>query len=412
MIVLVPPTSGGNVGPPSVVVVVDVVVVVVVDVDVLVVDVVVLVVVLVVDVVVLVVVDVVLVVDVVVLVVVDVDVLVVDVVVLVVVDVDVLVVDVVVLVVVDVVVLVVDVVVVGHGSGEHEPAPRSRPPSVAHCVGSSTTQVNAPMGEPGRQHCTGAAVVVVVLVVVVEVVDVVVLVVVVDVVLVVVVDVVLVVVVDAEVELVVDVEVGAVVDVEVELVVDVEVGAVVDVEVVLVDVVVVGTTHVPSEGGRFTLNSRVSLLVRVPVGNATLYESPPPPISSRMQPPVPRSGGTTDIGANRAVPLTLMMKTPLPLFLICADLIGPCSPRESLYLKPFAALPDQKGFPLVAVPCGSAKVCCVGLSPSARTVSVAPSTVGSPTRGFGLDFSFALPTKLRLSAVLGFLTVSWLPRIG
>ena len=381
MIVPVPPTSGGNVGPPSVVVVVDVVVLVVVvlvvevdvlvvEVDVLVVEVVVLVVevdVLVVEVDVLVVEVDVLVVEVDVLVVevdvlvVEVDVLVVEVDVLVVVVdvlvvvVDVLVVEVVVLVVVvDVVLLVVDVVVVGHGSGEHEPAPRSRPPSVAHCVALSMTQVNAPMGEPGRQHCPGGAVVVV--------------------------------------------------DVEVDVLV-------LDVEVVFVDVVVVGSTQVPSEGGLFTLNSRVSLLVRVPVWNATLYESPPP-ISRRMQPPVPRSGGTTDTGENRALPLTLMMKTPLPLFLICADLTGPCSPRASLYLKPFAVLPDQKGLPLLAVPCGSAKVCCVGWSPSARSVSVAPPTVGSPTKGFGLDRSFALPVKLRLSGVLGFLRLSWLPRIG
>ena len=388
MIVSVPPTSGGNVGPPSVVVVVDVVVVVVVvDVVVVEVDVVVVevdVVVVEVDVVVVEVDVVVVEVDVVVVevdvVVVEVDVVVVEVDVVVVevdvvvVEVDVVVVEVdVVVVEVDVVVVEVDVVVVevevlvvvvdvlvvevdvvGHGSGEHEPAPRSRPPSVAHCVALSMTQVNAPMGEPGRQHCPGGAVVVV--------------------------------------------------DVEVDVLV-------LDVEVVFVDVVVVGSTQVPSEGGLFTLNSRVSLLVRVPVWNATLYESPPP-ISSRMQPPVPRSGGTTDTGENRALPLTLMMKTPLPLFLICADLTGPCSPRASLYLKPFAVLPDQKGLPLLAVPCGSAMVCCVGWSPSARSVSVAPPTVGSPTKGFGLDRSFALPVKLRRSGVLGFLRLSWLPRIG
>ena len=40
--------------------------------------------------------------------------------------------------------------------------------------------------------------------------------------------------------------------------------------VVLVEVVGVGTTQVASLGGRFTLNTREPLFVRVPVGNATL----------------------------------------------------------------------------------------------------------------------------------------------
>jgi hypothetical protein len=131
-----------------------------------------------------------------------------------------------------------------------------------------------------------------------------------------------------------------------------------------------------------------------------------------MHPPVPGLGGTIDTGEYLALPLTLIRKTPPPVFLICADLTGPCSPLESLYLKPDVALPDQNGFPLRPVPWGSRKVCDVGLAPSARTVSVAPSSAGLPTSVFGLDRSFALPPKLRLSGVLGFLTSNWLPRIS
>jgi hypothetical protein len=131
-----------------------------------------------------------------------------------------------------------------------------------------------------------------------------------------------------------------------------------------------------------------------------------------MHPPLPRLGGTIDSGETLAVPLTLIRKVPLLVFLICADFTGPCSPCESLYLKPVAAVPDQNGFPVRPVPWGSEKLCAVGLSPSARTVSVAPLSVGSPTIESGLGRSFALPTKLRLSAVLGFLTTNWLPRIS
>jgi hypothetical protein len=117
-------------------------------------------------------------------------------------------------------------------------------------------------------------------------------------------------------------------------------------------------------------------------------------------------GGTIDSGEYFAVPLTLIRKTPWLVFLICTDFTGPCSPFESLYLKPFVGSPDQNGLPVKPIACGSEKVCVVGLLPSARTVSVAPSTVGSPTSGFGLVSSFALPMKLRLSGVLGSLTSS------
>jgi hypothetical protein len=117
-------------------------------------------------------------------------------------------------------------------------------------------------------------------------------------------------------------------------------------------------------------------------------------------------GGTTKIEETFAVPLTLIRKTPRLVFLICTDFTGPCSLFESLYLKPFVASPDQNGLPFRPIACGSRKVCDVVLLPSARTVSVAPSTVGSPTIVFGLSSSFALPTKLRWSGVLGSLTTS------
>ena len=117
-------------------------------------------------------------------------------------------------------------------------------------------------------------------------------------------------------------------------------------------------------------------------------------------------GGTSDNPTYFAEPLTLIRKTPWLVFLICTDFTGPCSPFESLYLKPFVASPDQNGFPLKPTACGSEKVCDVGVLPSARTVSVAPSTVGSPVSGFGLNSSLALPTKLRWSGVLGSLTSS------
>ncbi len=74
---------------------------------------------------------------------------------------------------------VVVVVVVGQGSGVHDPAPRSMPPSLAQAADDPRTQEKAPPGEPGNappgelgtQHWTSAAVVVVVVVVIVLVVE-------------------------------------------------------------------------------------------------------------------------------------------------------------------------------------------------------------------------------------------------
>ena len=57
-------------------------------------------------------------------------------------------------------------VVVGHGSGVHEPGPRSVPPSSAQSAGDSGTQMKAPAGEPGTQHCVMAGALVVVVLVV------------------------------------------------------------------------------------------------------------------------------------------------------------------------------------------------------------------------------------------------------
>jgi hypothetical protein len=61
-------------------------------------------------------------------------------------------------------------------------------------------------------------------------------------------------------------------------------------------------------------------------------------------------GGTTVTGMYLAVAFTLIWKVPLPVFLIWADFTGPCSPLESVYLKPLVASPLQNGLPLDAVP--------------------------------------------------------------
>jgi hypothetical protein len=130
-----------------------------------------------------------------------------------------------------------------------------------------------------------------------------------------------------------------------------------------------------------------------------------------MHPPVPRSGGTIDKGARRAVAFTLIRKSPVLVFLICNALTGPCVPFASLYLKPVVELPVQNRRPLGSVPCGSGKVCSVGLSPSARIVRVAPAIVGSPTILSGLPYSFASTATRRLSGLPGFWTRSCLPTI-
>lgn len=128
---------------------------------------------------------------------------------------------------------------------------------------------------------------------------------------------------------------------------------------------------------------------------------------------MPGSGGSTEIAANLPMPSALIRKTPLPDFLICTDLIGPFSPRASRYLKPAATLPLQNGRPvIVLVPAGSENVWLPGVPPFARTVSVAPPTVGSPTIVPVLPFSFALPTIFRFSGVLGFFSWKVSPRIG
>src|SRR6185503_18938576 len=169
-------------------------------------------------------------------------------------------------------------------------------------------------------------------------------------------------------------------------------------------------THDPSLTGFFTLNETPSLLLTSPSSKATLYESPSVS-SSRMHPPFPTLGGSTDTVPSLPLAVNLMVKTPLPDFLSCACFTAPLVPPGSLYLKPARASPVQNGFPLLFVPCGSAKVCSVGLVPSARTVSVAPLAVGSPTIVFELADSFALPTTVRLSGVLGSFTSSCVPRM-
>jgi hypothetical protein len=130
-----------------------------------------------------------------------------------------------------------------------------------------------------------------------------------------------------------------------------------------------------------------------------------------MHPPVPRLGGTIDKGACRALAFTLIRKSPVLIFLISTEPTGPCAPFGSLYLKPVVEFPTQNCLPLGSVPCGSGKVSCVGMSPSARIVRVAPAIVGSPTTVFGLPYSLASPATRRLSGLLGSLTRSCFPTI-
>jgi myotubularin-related protein 9 len=216
----------------------------------------------------------------------------------------------------------------------------------------------------------------------------------------------------------VDVEVvEELLDVEVEL----ELGELVDVEVELLDVdelvgaavLVVVVTHVPSSAGFLCLYSNAPLLPMLPSRgpNRTLYVSPPV-ISSSRHPSVPGSGGSTEMAANLPVPMTLMRKTPLADLLICADLMGPFSPRASRYLKPLTASPLQNARPVIALePCGRENVWLEGVPPLAVTVRAAPVSVGSPTIRLPLPFSFALPTTFRLSGVLGFLSCRVSPRM-
>src|SRR5262249_1373592 len=103
-------------------------------------------------------------------------------------------------------------------------------------------------------------------------------------------------------------------------------------------------------------------------------------------------------------------KTPPAFFLMRAVLTGPLLPFASLYLKPFVAWPDQKGFPLAGfVPAGIGKVWLDGVPPATRTSRVAPFAVGSPTMVSSLEVSFAFTMSFRFTALLGFFTRSCLP---
>jgi hypothetical protein len=110
-------------------------------------------------------------------------------------------------------------------------------------------------------------------------------------------------------------------------------------------------------------------------------------------------------------------KTPFGWRLISSCFTGPCSPRGSLYWKPVVPVAVQKGLPDALVPCASAKVWVLGAVPfscsSSRAPPALPATVGSPTRVFGDDVSFAVPTILRLAlAPVGFFTVRTEPRMA
>src|SRR5262245_48672996 len=118
---------------------------------------------------------------------------------------------------------------------------------------------------------------------------------------------------------------------------------------------------------------------------------------------VPGFGGRTRIVPSLPERTALIEKLPLEVFLIWALFVGPFSPLESLYLKPLTASPLQNGLPVMPLtPCGSRSTCVDGDPPPAERLSDAPKLTGLPTIVFGLSFSFAFTTILRLSAVLGF----------
>src|SRR4029453_10606848 len=143
------------------------------------------------------------------------------------------------------------------------------------------------------------------------------------------------------------------------------------------------------------------------------------PRSRAMQPSVPGFGGTTVTGPFFPLTTAWIENEPPPERSMLTVFTGPCSPRESLYVKPVLAEPDQKGLPLLLVPCASTNVCALGVAPLASTWRMAPpampARVGSPTRRLGLFFSLAGPAGVRFDGSapgFGSLTVRELPRIA
>lgn len=127
---------------------------------------------------------------------------------------------------------------------------------------------------------------------------------------------------------------------------------------------------------------------------------------------MPGLGGTSDSGITFPLSWALIMKTPLEVRLIRSVFTTPFSLRASLNRKPLVASPLQYGLPVSGlVPAGRLTVSDDGVPPFARTVSVAPPMVGSPTIVSGLGFSLALTVTFRLSGVLGFFTANRLPRM-
>jgi hypothetical protein len=121
-----------------------------------------------------------------------------------------------------------------------------------------------------------------------------------------------------------------------------------------------------------------------------------------MQPSVPGSGGTTVIGAVLAEPFTFRRNVPRPVRWICALLMGPFRPAESLYLYP----PETWRQPEP----GNVKSWVVEVAPSAKNVTTTPPVRGSPTMTLSLDGSLACPRIFRRAgSVVGFFTWSWRP---
>src|SRR5439155_1540060 len=143
--------------------------------------------------------------------------------------------------------------------------------------------------------------------------------------------------------------------------------------------------------------------------NATEYRSPSA-TTTATQPSVPGFGGMTETLLD--VPLSFAFTTNVPF----AERVnrtrrtGPFWPFASRYLKPVAAVPDQNRLPELLVPCGKGNDCALGVPPFAMTSRLPPSTVGSPTRVFGLPASWPVHVTLRGALPPGFTIASFRPR--
>src|SRR5262249_39830756 len=125
---------------------------------------------------------------------------------------------------------------------------------------------------------------------------------------------------------------------------------------------------------------------------------------------IPGFGGTTETLADVPLSFAFTRNVPLAERLSRTRRTGPFWPFASRYLKPVAAVPVQKRFPEVLVPCGNGNDCELDVPPFAITSRLPPSTVGSPTRVFGLPVSWPVQVTLRGALPPGLTIASFRPR--